>query len=45
MVDGRFVDQWFEADLTGMRHQLGLLLTSDQPAAASGVGGRLRAAT
>jgi hypothetical protein len=45
IVDGRFVEQWFEADFTGMRHQLGLLPTSDQPTAASGVGDRLQAAT
>lgn len=25
MVDGKIVEQWFEADLTGMRQQLGIL--------------------
>ncbi len=27
MVDGKIVEQWFEADLTGMMHQLGILPT------------------
>jgi predicted SnoaL-like aldol condensation-catalyzing enzyme len=29
IVDGRIVEQWFEADLTGMMHQLGLLSTPE----------------
>ena len=27
IVDGKIVEQWFEADFTGMMHQLGLLPT------------------
>jgi len=33
IVDGRFVEQWFEADLTGMLHQLGLLETVERSGA------------
>jgi predicted ester cyclase len=39
-VDGRVTEQWFEADLTGMLYQLGLLPTSDRDVAlaSGGVG-------
>ena len=29
IVDGKIVEQWFEADLTGMRQQLGILPTPE----------------
>ena len=45
IVDGRFVEQWFEADLTGMLHQLGLLPAIGGSGASSDAGGRVPAAT
>jgi predicted ester cyclase len=32
IVDGKIVEQWFEADLTGMRQQLGILPTPEHGA-------------
>jgi len=45
IVDGQIVEQGFEADLTGMLHQLGLVHTSGHLAAASAAGAGIRTAT